>query len=215
MGTVDELTERLAAALAELPQGERIAALNRVRGRLHEVSPLREHPVDFVEWVPAETIRGNDYNPNTVAPPEMRLLAHSVLSNGYTMPIVAHDGDDGRVIVDGFHRSRVGQEIAAVRASVKGYLPITQIRADRADRAARIAATVEHNRARGEHRIEAMSEVVRMLYQAGWRDDKIQQELGMDADEVTRLKQITGLAELFAGREFSEAWEPREREIAT
>lgn len=208
--SIVEQARALAAAIAELPEQDRIDALNEVRAILHEVSPLRDHPVDFVCWERAELVRGNHYNPNTVAPPEMRLLAHSVMANGYTMPIVTHRTDGAAVIVDGFHRSRVGKEIREIASTLHGRLPITQIRADRADEAARIAATVEHNRARGEHRVEAMGEVVRMLYQAGWRDEKIQEELGMEPDEVRRLKQITGLAELFASREFSRAWEPAE-----
>ena len=208
--SIIEQAKALAAELAKLPEQERIDALNDVRGVLHEVSPLRDHPVDFVRWERGELVRGNDYNPNAVAPPEMKLLAHSVAANGYTMPIVTHQTDDVALIVDGFHRNRVGKENKTIAATLCGRLPITQIRADRADEAARIAATVEHNRARGEHRVEAMGEVVRMLYQAGWRDEKIQEELGMEADEVRRLKQITGLAELFASREFSLAWEPAE-----
>jgi ParB-like chromosome segregation protein Spo0J len=207
---IPELTTQLATALAALPEDDRIDALNAVRRALHEISPMRHHPVDFVAWERAEQIHGNTYNPNTVAPPEMKLLVHSVEANGYTMPIVTHDTGDTIVIVDGFHRGRVGKEIPAIRESVRNRLPVTRIRADRADEAARIAATVEHNRSRGEHRIAAMGEVVRMLYQAGWRDEKIQEELGMDADEVRRLKQITGLAALFADREFSEAWETTE-----
>lgn len=200
--------QSLVAELAALPEEERIDAINDARAAIHAISPLRDHPVDFVRWVKAEDVRANPYNPNTVAPPEMKLLAHSVLANGYTMPLVVHHGESGAVIVDGFHRSRVGRENAEVRESVRGRLPVTHIRADRSDEAARMAATIEHNRARGEHRVEAMSEIVRMLYQAGWRDEQIREELGMDADEVRRLKQITGLAELFADREFSEAWEP-------
>lgn len=206
------LTAQLCADLSALPDGERIDALNAVRLALHEVSPLRHHPVDCVQWVRAEDVRGNEYNPNVVAPPEMRLLSHSVRTNGYTMPIVTHEVDGGRVVVDGFHRHRVGKEDAAVRESVRGYLPVTKIRAERADEASRIAATIEHNRARGQHRIGDMSEIVRMLVQAGWRDNKIQEELGMDPDEVHRLKQITGLAELFATRDYSEAWEPSDEE---
>lgn len=198
----------LLADLAALPDEERIDALNAVRTALHEVSPLRHHPVDLVLWIREETLAAQPLNPNAVAPPELRLLTHSVRENGYTMPIVTHEGPSGPVTVDGFHRSRVGRESPEVRASVRGRLPVTRIRAERDDDASRIAATVEHNRARGEHKVEAMSEIVRMLYQAGWRDEKIQEELGMDIDEVTRLKQITGLAELFASREFSEAWEP-------
>jgi ParB-like chromosome segregation protein Spo0J len=203
-----ELTEQLVRTLALLSEDERIDAINSVRAAVHEVSPLKHHPVDFVEWVWADSVQGNDYNPNSVAPPEMRLLAHSVEANGFTMPIVGHDQGEKIVIVDGFHRQRVGRETPDIRASVRDRLPVTRIRAERSDEAARIAATVEHNRARGEHKVEAMSDVVRMLYRAGWRDEKIQEELGMGPDEVLRLKQITGLAELFASREFSEAWEP-------
>lgn len=201
--------QALIAALSEMPEEERVDAINDARAAIHEVSPMRHHPVDFVRWVRAECVQANTYNPNTVAPPEMRLLSHSIEANGYTMPIVAHaTGDDTVTVVDGFHRNRIGKENARVRDSCRGRLPVTQIRAERTDDGARIAATVEHNRARGEHRIDAMSEVVRMLYQAGWRDEKIQQELGMEPDEVRRLKQITGLAELFSQREYSEAWEP-------
>jgi len=205
---MDEDLKRLVATLASLPDDERIDAINDARAAIHEVSPLRHHPVDFVRWSRADDVRANTYNPNTVAPPEMKLLTHSVLANGYTMPLVVHVADDGITVVDGFHRSRVGKENKDVRESCMGRLPTTTIRAERSDDSARIAATVEHNRARGEHQVEAMSELVRMLYQAGWRDEKIQEELGMDPDEVRRLKQITGLAELFADREYSMAWEP-------
>lgn len=201
------LTSELVAALAEIPAPERVAALNEVRARLHGVSPLRHHPVDLVLWIPLEEVRSNVWNPNVVAPPELKLLHHSVASNGYTMPSVGHRDEETIEIVDGFHRWRIGSE-TDIRASTLGHLPISLIRAERSDREARIAATIEHNRARGEHQVDQMSALVRMLYQAGWRDDKIQQELGMDADEVRRLKQITGLAELFADREYSEAWEP-------
>lgn len=203
-----ELARQLAQQIAALPTAEEmIDALNQVRAILHEVSPLKHHPVDFVRWAKVEAVRGNTYNPNSVAPPEMKLLAHSVASNGYTMPVVTHEADDGTVVVDGFHRRRVCAETDAVRESTMGYLPITRIRAERSDESSRIAATIEHNRARGEHRIDQMSELVRQLHQAGWRDNKIEEELGMTSDEVRRLKQITGLAEMFASREFSEAWE--------
>ena len=208
MSEIQEMAQRLRDALAELPEDERIDALNEARAALHEVSPMRDHPVDFVRWERSDRVHGNEYNPNRVAPPEMRLLTHSVRANGYTMPVVTHAVDDGRIVVDGFHRHRVCVENQDVSESTRGRLPVTQIRADRSDEAARIAATIEHNRARGEHKVADMQEIVRMLYRAGWRDSKIQEELGMDADEVLRLKQMTGLAELFADREFTEAWEP-------
>lgn len=206
---IDALTDSLCSALSELPAEERIAALNRVRTALHGVSPLAHHPVDLVIWEHGERVLGNDYNPNVVAPPEMRLLAHSIKTSGYTMPIVTHTEEHCRVVVDGFHRNRVGKEDPSVLASTIGYLPVTSIRIEKSDEASRVAATIAHNRARGEHRVNDMSEVVRMLYSAGWRDKKIEQELGMDSDEVRRLKQITGLAELFSERDFSEAWVPK------
>lgn len=213
--TIAALTEQIAATLAALPDDERIDALNEVRAALHEISPLKHHPVDFVRWVKTDAVGAQPLNPNTVAPPEMRLLITSVEDSGYTMPIVAALDDppegvtgDYYETVDGFHRGRVGKEVESIRQSTRGRLPLVQIRAERGDRIARISATVQHNRARGEHRVEAMSELVREMYQAGERDEAIMRELGMDADEVRRLKQITGLAELFRDREFSKAWEP-------
>ena len=208
--SVAKIAGELAAAIAAIENiDEQIDAVNAARVAIHEVSPMQAEPVDLVLWVPNDTVRGNDYNPNTVAPPEMKLLTHSVKANGFTQPIVAHRDEDGELVVDGFHRHRVGKEVPEIRKRVHGRLPVTHIRADRADKTARIAATIEHNRARGEHAVADMSEVVRMLYDAGWRDKKIQEELGMDPDEVLRLKQMTGLASLFADREFSEAWEPQ------
>jgi ParB-like chromosome segregation protein Spo0J len=204
---IESLTKKLVTELAKLSASERIEALNLVREKLHHVSPMKHHPVDFVRWVKVETVRGNTYNPNTVAPPEMKLLAHSVASNGYTMPVVTHESSEGTIVVDGFHRREICDKVPVVRESTVGYLPITRIRAERADESSRIASTIEHNRARGVHRIDAMSDLVRQLVQAGWRDNKIEEELGMTSDEVLRLKQITGLADLFATREFSEAWE--------
>jgi ParB-like chromosome segregation protein Spo0J len=204
---IESLTKKLVAELAKLTDSERIEALNAVREQLHQVSPLKHHPVDFVRWVKVELVKGNTYNPNTVAPPEMKLLAHSVASNGYTMPVVTHEANEGTIVVDGFHRREICDKVTVVRESTVGYLPITRIRAERADESSRIASTIEHNRARGVHRIDAMSDLVRQLVQAGWRDNKIEEELGMTSDEVLRLKQITGLADLFASREFSVAWE--------
>lgn len=205
---IRRLTDELLSTLADLPEHARVTPLNEIRAALHSISPFRQEPVDCVLWVPAENVRGNSYNPNRVAPPEMRLLAHSILADGYTQPIVSCPEDAVDVVVDGFHRHRVGKEVSEVRTRVHGHLPVARIRAEREDRADRIGATIRHNRARGEHQVESMSEIVRMLHLAGWKDEKIQAELGMEADEVLRLKQITGLAAMFADREFSEAWRP-------
>lgn len=197
----------LAEKIASLPIAKRIATLNMIRASLHAVSPFREEPVDCVRWVAAERVTANDYNPNAVAPPEMRLLAHSILEDGYTQPIVAWHRDEIYEVVDGFHRHRVGREIDDVRSRVHGYLPLAVIKTERADRGDRIAATIRHNRARGKHQVEAMSDIVIELKRRNWTDQKIGRELGMDPDEVLRLTQISGLAEMFADADFSEAWE--------
>jgi ParB-like chromosome segregation protein Spo0J len=194
--------------LAALDLAERVEALNALRSTLHEVSPFRSEPVDFVRWVPRDAVYGNDYNPNSVAPPEMELLRTSIRADGYTQPIVAMPDEAGQhQVIDGFHRHRVGKECADVAERVHGYLPLVDIRTDRADKGDRIAATIRHNRARGKHKVEAMSDIVIELKRRNWTDAKISRELGMDADEVLRLCQITGLAEAFKDQGFSEAWE--------
>lgn len=198
---------RLIEELSALPETERIEAINEIKRALHEISPFKDEPVDCVLWVKSENIQANSYNPNVVAPPEMKLLVHSIEADGYTQPIVTYAENGYREVVDGFHRHRVGNESKTVAARVKGYLPVTTIRADRTDRENRIASTIRHNRARGRHLVDHMSEIVVELSRRNWTDEKIAKELGMDADEVLRLKQISGLAEAFADREFSEAWE--------
>src|SRR5690606_37788640 len=125
--TIAALAKQLAHAIAALPLAERVEALNAARAALHDVSPFASEPVDLVLWVPAEQVGGNDYNPNTVAPPEMRLLQHSIEADGYTQPIVVHHADDHEEVVDGFHRHRVGKEVSAVRERVHGFLPVTRI----------------------------------------------------------------------------------------
>jgi ParB-like chromosome segregation protein Spo0J len=205
-----ERGQGLADEIATLPVLERIEVLNEIRRALHIVSPLREEPVDCVLWVPAETVQANDYNPNRVAPPEMRLLEHSIREDGYTQPVVTWLSEEGREVIDGFHRCRVGRECKAVRTRTMGLLPVTTINADREARPDRISATIRHNRARGKHQVQAMSEIVVELSRRNWSDERIGRELGMEPDEVLRLKQISGLAEMFADREFSEAWEIEE-----
>lgn len=196
------------ARLSELEDDARIDAINEIRLALREHSPLKREPVDCVLWVRGEHLHANDYNPNSVAPPEMRLLQLSIMSDGYTQPIVAWpDGSQQFEVVDGFHRNRVGKEVGAVRKRVMGRLPIAVINTERTSREDRIAATIRHNRARGKHSVDAMAEIVIDLARRNWDDAKIAKELGMDPDEVLRLKQITGLAELFSDRDFSQAWE--------
>ena len=186
---------------------ERIKTLNALRAELAKFSPFASEPVDCVQWVPSEQVAANNYNPNAVAPPEMELLRLSIMADGYTQPIVANQEDGLFVVVDGFHRNRVGRECADVKERVHGYLPVVQIRTQQTDRPDRMASTVRHNRARGKHSIEGMSQIVLELKRRNWSSEKIGRQLGMDPDEVLRLSQITGLAEALRDREFSEAWE--------
>lgn len=205
VGSLRSHLERLLAP--ERPLAERVANLNEVRGILHELSPFRDEPVDLVLWELSERVHANDYNPNAVAPPEMELLQHSITADGYTQPIVTMPTEDGREVIDGFHRHRVGKESPEIQARIHGYLPVVGIRETQAGRSDRIASTIRHNRARGKHQVIAMSDIVLELKRRNWSDTKIGKELGMDPDEVLRLTQITGMAEAFKDRDFSEAWE--------
>ena len=206
-----EVVERVKAALAPLGTMEladKVETINAIREAIHQMSPFQSEPVDFVKWVKNPLVHANDYNPNSVAPPEMELLRVSIDADGYTQPIVSMPDPDGRYeVIDGFHRHRVGKECADIQQRVQGYLPLVQIRQSQTDRSDRMASTIRHNRARGKHKVEAMSDIVIELKRRNWTDEKIAKNLGMDADEVLRLCQITGLAEAFKDQQFSEAWE--------
>jgi ParB-like chromosome segregation protein Spo0J len=199
--------EKVFSSLDFLDEAKKIETINNIKLALSKHSPFQGEPVDCVQWVPAELVTANDYNPNTVAPPEMKLLEHSITQDGYTQPIVSWHRDGVYEVVDGFHRHRVGKESQVVGKRVKGYLPLVVIKSDRQDKNDRIAATIRHNRARGKHRVEAMSDIVIELKRRNWSDERISKELGMDADEVLRLCQITGLADVFKDERFSMAWE--------
>lgn len=186
---------------------ERAVAINEIKRMLKEVSPFSAEPVECVQWVKSDLVIANDYNPNSVAPPEMELLHTSIQEDGYTQPIVVWQHDGIYEVVDGFHRNRVGKEYADIKERIHGFLPVVVINNEREDKGDRIASTIRHNRARGKHRVEAMSDIVIELKRRNWSDAKIAKELGMDADEVLRLTQITGLAEMFKNKEFSQAWE--------
>jgi len=200
--------------IERLPLDDKIAAINEVKLTLNrEVSPFKGEPVDCVIWVKGDDVKANDYNPNTVAPPEMRLLETSILNDGYTQPIVSWQKESSFEVVDGFHRNRVGKEVKEINDRVHGYLPLTVINYERTNKGDRIASTIRHNRARGKHQVEAMSDIVLELKNRNWTTKRICKQLGMDEDEVLRLCQITGLTEIFADEDFSKSWDIKDSEL--
>lgn len=200
--------------LKEMDIEEKINYINKIKSDLKEISPFISEPVDCVQWIKNELIEANDYNPNSVAPPEMELLHTSILEDGYTQPIVVWKNEDNHYeVVDGFHRNRVGKECEDIKSRIKGYLPVVVINEDVTDRGQRMASTIRHNRARGKHKVDAMSDIVLELKKRNWSNEKISKKLGMEADEVLRLSQISGLAEMFADKEFSQAWESDIEEV--
>jgi len=212
---MNAITERIIYEFSKIAEhintqtiDEKIYIINKCKMILHNYSPMKNEPVDCVLWIKNDSVYANDYNPNSVAPPEMELLRLSIEADGYTQPIVTMKGDtEQREVIDGFHRNRVGKECKDIQKRVHGYLPVVTINQDREDRGDRIASTIRHNRARGKHKVTAMSDIVVDLKKRNWSDEKISKELGMDPDEVLRLCQISGLSEMFANQEFSEAWE--------
>ncbi|MCX2780432.1 IbrB-like domain-containing protein [Microbulbifer thermotolerans] len=169
-------------------------------------------PVYNVRPVPLEKIRANSYNPNSVAPPEMKLLEKSIREDGYTMPIVCYyiPEEDMYEIVDGFHRWTVMKNCKDIREREGGMMPVVTIEKDISNR---MASTIRHNRARGTHSIDLMVNIVAELVESGMSDEWISKNIGMDADELLRLKQISGLAALFKSREFSQAWAKQEDRV--
>lgn len=206
--TLSDLINELKKNIVNLDSIDlKINTLNLIRRELNEVSPMKQHPIDLVLWEPIGEVKKNDYNPNSVAPIEMKLLETSISEDGYTQPIVTWISEGGREIVDGFHRSRVARESEKVASTLFGYVPVTTVRDKQLDRNNRMASTIRHNRARGTHSVDAMSEIVLELKNRNWKTDRICRELGMEEDEVLRLCQISGLSNLFSDVEFNQAWE--------
>lgn len=202
------IKDQILEKLNSLDLDSKVEFINEIKILLHENSPFKTEPVDCVLWVKNTTVKANDYNPNAVAPPEMELLRLSISNDGYTQPIVSMDNHDGtREVIDGFHRNRVGKECEDIQSRVHGYLPVVTIRESQSDINNRVASTIRHNRARGKHKVESMSDIVVDLKRRNWSPEKIAKELGMDSDEVLRLSQISGLIEMFDDKEFSLAWE--------
>ncbi len=202
---IDELLSMLERALED-EKGDldrRVAVYNQIVAMASAYLDL-PHPVTCPQLVPVDRVHGNEYNPNKVAPPEMRLLTLSIEKDGMTMPVVVADDKNGWVVVDGFHRRRVAKAKAHIRQSLGGYLPIVRLNKGLEDR---ITSTVRHNMARGAHQVELTAKLVTLLRRHNWTNERIGKELGMDPDEVLRLKQMQGLAEAFSDREFSRAWD--------
>lgn len=186
---------------------DKTAFVDELRRYIHETfSGLNQQPIDYVRWVPIDKVQANDYNPNSVAKNEMRLLYTSILHDGYTQPVVTIYDEklDKYVIVDGFHRYTTCKTNKDILDRNNGMLPIVVIKKDINDR---MASTVRHNRARGKHSVSGMSNMVFQMLDNGWADEDICNELGMEADELLRLKHITGFSKLFENAEYQRAWE--------
>ena len=180
--------------------------LNAIRAYLFELSPRKSQPIDNVIWVPVEKVQANDYNPNSVATNEMRLLYVSISHDGYTQPVVTvYDPEiDKYVIVDGFHRYTTMRRNKDIYDLNDGLLPIVVIDKDINDR---MAATIRHNRARGKHSVAGMGQIVFNMLRNGATDGQICAEVGLEPEELARLKYVTGFAKLFADTKYGQAWE--------
>lgn len=193
--------------LKNLSLDKKVEAINEIRLALSEHSPFKSEPVDCVQWVKNTNVQANDYNPNTVAPPEMKLLELSIENDGYTQPIVSWARDNVYEVIDGFHRHRVGKESKSIQKRINGYLPLVVINTERSELSDRMASTIRHNRARGKHGVDSMSDIVVELKKRNRSDEWIAKHLGMDQDEVLRLCQVSGLVEMFSNTEFSKSWD--------
>ncbi|EOZ4982664.1 ParB-like nuclease domain-containing protein [Proteus mirabilis] len=209
--TIETIISVLKEYLAKLNDEQKIEALNKIKISLHQISPFKNEPTDCVLWIKQQQVIANDYNPNVMSPTEKRLLETSLVKDGYTQPVVVLPIQQSKnkpsqwQVVDGYHRYLLSKK-NSLNKRINGYLPITILDVESHTMADQMAATIRHNRARGQHQVAAMSNIVRDLSRLGWNDQKIGDELGMSQDEVLRLKQISGLAELFSEHDFSEAW---------
>lgn len=206
--SMDDTLQPLLAALATVPEPERLAAIERVRDALHQLCPLATQPVDRVRWVPVEEVDPNDYNPNSVAGKEMGLLYTSIKHDGYTQPVVVirDEAKNKYVIVDGFHRYFTCKANPDIYERNRGRLPVVVIEKSINDR---MASTVRHNRARGEHSVQGMANMVFTMLDNGWSDAAICNELGMEPEELLKLKHITGFSKLFEDVAYQQSWESK------
>lgn len=204
--TLSELREAVKTSLSGMGDKERQAAIAAIKGDLSAFSDKRHNPVDNVIWVNYNMVEANDYNPNAVARREMKLLYTSIKHDGYTQPIVTiWDAEKQKyVIVDGFHRYASMVYNKDLRDLNNSEVPIVVLDKDINDR---MASTIRHNRARGKHSVDGMSNIVLKMLKNGWDDAAICNELGLETEELVRLKYVTGFAKLYEGKQFSQAWE--------
>jgi len=191
-----------------LSDDEKINVFEAIKELLHEMSPLKDQPVNRVLWVDINKVSPNDYNPNNVAKKEMGLLYTSILHDGYTQPIVTiyDDKQHKYIIIDGFHRYFTCKTNKDILERNGGRLPIVVLNKDINDR---MASTVRHNRARGMHSVTGMSSMVFNMLENGWSDVDICNELGMSVEELIKLKHITGFSKLFADQKYSKSWQTK------
>lgn len=201
------LKEQLLTSISSIDDSlNDIDFMNEVMNECFKVHPFKHNPISRVRYIPLNKIQANSYNPNSVASKEMELLHTSIEHDGYTQPTVAfYDPEkDKYIIVDGFHRYTVCMRYKDINELNHAYLPIVVIEKRLADR---MASTVRHNRARGKHAVEGMSNIVLQMLREGKSDADVCIELGLEVDELIKLKHITGFAKLFEGTEYNQSWE--------
>lgn len=201
----DTLIQSVIDHMNGLSDDEKITWVESLKAQIDANHPLSSQPVNRIRWVDVNDVQANDYNPNSVAKTEMQLLYTSILHDGYTQPVVTIWDEELQkyVIVDGFHRYFTCRSNEDIKARNHGRLPIVVIDKNINDR---MASTVRHNRARGKHSVTGMSNMVFSMLENGWADDAICNELGMEPDELLRLKHITGFSKLFSDTEYQKAW---------
>lgn len=203
---MESLKIKILEAYHEAP--DKIKFLNDLKEFIHKQVSEIQQPIDFVRWIPVEKVSPNDYNPNSVAKIEMGLLYKSIKHDGYTQPIVTiyDQENDKYVIVDGFHRYFTCKTNKDIYERNKGYLPCVVIEKDINER---MAATVRHNRARGEHSVAGMGNMVFEMLENGWSESEICNHLGMEPEEILKLKHITGFSRLFENVNYQKSWETK------
>ena len=191
-------------AVSTLDDSAKLEMIESIKDVLHEITPIQQ-PIDRVRWVDLDSVEANDYNPNSVAGKEMRLLYTSIKHDGYTQPIVTIFDEEKQkyIIVDGFHRYFTCKSNKDISDRNHGRLPIVVIEKDINER---MAATVRHNRARGSHSVDGMASMVFSMLEQGWEDADICNHLGMEPEELLRLKHITGFSKLFENTEYKKEW---------